>query len=357
MSVRPAGAGGSIHPDGAEFAELVDQARRLTQPVAGLPERLRDHLDGTGQIVEFEEVSGLPECAFVDGAVASEQTDALTWSAAVAVRQTPHRRDAVITAEAVAPISGDGERFRSALMAGCELRAAVDLPDVPAIVDGGLVTSLLSVAYEASLRDPDVAAACDRYLSGIEVVDVAAAFVERLLSGWVVALPKQDTAQGYAEQWQTELSDHDTATLTRMRDRHLAQAVLHPGEMLRPRRALEARRVEAKGDTARSRALDALLQQIRTAEQLHVAYFKPRGGVQRVVKIEYAETDPVEHPRARHLSALLASQCTSPRIMEPFGQHLVDHEAKQQVRTHLAAVSHALTRGLADDALTRHYRT
>lgn len=346
---------------------LVVEARRISRPFAGMPQALRRELNR--HISPFK--AGLilrvgPVCGWVDGAVASEQTDALVWTTAVGVATTLDG-DLVARTAAVIPVCSDSERLRGLLMAGCEIEAAVAALDAGCelvFVDGGLTTSLMSVTGEKFLTDPDAAAAADHFLTAHGLVRLAGRYVDGILDGRIVALPKQDTAQVFVEQWAASLaiaSPEMGEALGRMRDRPVIDSFLAPGEMLAPRPAtlrIEAAGVRSQPQSARLAEFDRHLARLRAAKGLAVAYFKPSGGAQRTIKFEFATT-PGHTPAstAARLAAFLDGQCGGPRVMEPFGQHMVDQVCKQSVRADMLALTATLTAALDDDTATRHYRS
>ena len=185
---------------------LLADARRLVEPVTGMAGRLRDLLDADGLVRGYPAPAApgaMPGCAFVDGAVAHEQTDALAWVAATGVRLVDGHQPVTLSATAVAPVSGDIERLRSALMAARELAAAT--AETPAadlvFMDGGLSTPLISVAQALLVRDLDVLAAVREHYRRTGIVDLVAAYVDLVAAGKVAALPKQDTATGFTGEW------------------------------------------------------------------------------------------------------------------------------------------------------------
>lgn len=350
--------------DQARWAQFADDVRRFAAPTGNLPTILRERLQAADLIRRYPtNPAGPKPGVFVDGAVAAEQTDALTIVAAVAAT-TLHDTDWVTATEGVVPVSGDGDRYRAILMASCELDAALHAHTATTghvFVDGGLGTTLLSVATTALIRDADVAAQTSRHLTDRGTLDTVDRYVNAVLGGRIVGLPKQDTAQTYvhqwADRWHTHLGDN-AQILRRLRDRPLIDLILQPGEILAPRPASELRRIDAptsREPDPHTAALTEHLGRLRDATTLQVAYFKPNAGAQRTIKIEYTNTPPGAF---LHLAATLDRDCDSPRILEPYGQHSVDQVCKTAVRRHLATVLDAVTRALADHPeAARHYRT
>ncbi|MDN5893870.1 MAG: hypothetical protein L0H93_07550 [Nocardioides sp.] len=348
-----------------ELGHLMETAQRLVEPVSGLSEILRTHLDDTGAVLDYT-TSRRPDAlsaACVDGAVADHQTDSLVWLSAVGVAQTDGRPEHAVAGTAVAPVSGDTDRLRAALMATCELSAATAWDDRMVFMDGGLATPLISVAQGLTVTDPDVADSVERHYRDAHLLDVVHTYLDRLLDGRIAALPKQDTATGYIGQFATalrgSLSDQQRRALQRMRDRPLVGTLMWPGEMLRPRPAAELARTEAKApeDNPATAALDDAYGRLRAATGVHVAYFKPTRLPTRVIKIEYLESDTTSFSDGLALAALLDAQTLGPRMKEPLMQHQVDQAAKRLVTANLSTITGTAARALEDQAATDHYRT
>lgn len=356
--------------DVADIEPLIDAAQRLMAPASAAEGMIREHVETNGAIVDLPEpldhdparVTG-PQFAAVDGAVADEQADALVWVTAVGVAQTEGRADHVATASAVAPVSSDTDRLRSALMASCELSAALACDDRTTCIDGGLATPLISIAQGLTVGDPDVAAAINRHYDKVAVVDVVDSYISRVIAGEVVALPKQDTATGYLDEWASALGDRlDTAaraSLARLRDRPVVTSLLQPGQMLRPRRAVELSRTESKSpDThAAAAGLAASYRRLGQANNVHVAYVKPRRLPTRVIKFEYLEDDPSTYSTGLAIASALDEQTLGPRMKEPLLQHQVDATAKRLVTSNLASILGLAGRALDDPSATVRYRT
>lgn len=346
------------------IAPLLDAAQRLVEPVSGMGERLRDHLEATDSILDFTTAPApTTPAACVDGAVADEQTDALVWVTAVGIAQTNGRPDHTVTASAVAPVSGDTERLRSALMATCELSAATAWDDRMVFMDGGLATPLISVAQGLTVSDPDVSTSIWRHYRDTDLATVVNTYLDRLLAGRIAALPKQDTATGYIDLWldalRRDLDHSQQQVLGRMRDRPLIGGLLRPGEMLAPRPAVELARTEVKAPEGHdlSAALDAAYTRLRKATGIHVTYFKPTRLPGRVIKVEYLERDPTGYADGRAIAAALDAQTLGPRMKEPLMQHQVDQVAKRTVTTNLSTITGMAARALDNPAATAHYRT
>lgn len=344
--------------------QLLDIAQRLVEPVSGLREHLQGHLEVTGSFLDFPSAPApdIP-AAFVDGAVADEQTDALVWVTAAGVAQTAGRGDHTETASTVAPVSGDTDRLRSALMATCELSAATAWDDRMVFMDGGLATPLISVAQGVTVGDPDVEASIAHRYREVDVVGVVNTYLDRLLDGQIVALPKQDTATGYVERFRAELrrdlTDAQRHALGRMRDRSLIGGVLQPGQMLRPRPAAELVRTDVKAPDGHegAAALSSAYARLRDATGVHVAYFKPTRLPTRVIKMEYLERDIAGFADGLTLAAALDAQTLGPRMKEPLMQHQVDVAAKRVVTANLSSITGTAARALDNPAATSHYRT
>lgn len=353
-------------------SDLIATAQRLIEPVRGLAGQMRDLLDANDEITSFPLSSTpgqTPRTAFIDGAVAHEQTDALMWVAATGARLTDEHAPVVESATAVAPVSGDTERLRSALMASCELVAATSTEGAAdrVVMDGGLATPLISLSQGLLVRDPDVERAIREHYTQIDLPDVVDRYVTLIEQGRVAALPKQDTATGYTTEW-ANAHRHDfehsdsAAALARMRDRPLAGAVLVPGEWLRPRHADELARTEIKAggtDTPDplAQALAPHYERLARTENLHVAYFKPRRLPDRVIKIEYREDDPATGATGAALSALIDGVTMGPRVKEPMPQYQVDAAAKKAVTSTLSEMLHLVAAELHDETTIARYRT
>lgn len=327
---------------------LVERALSLTEPAAHLSSYLRDQLGNEGMLHTLP-AGPRPDpgkAAYTDGAVAAEQTDALVWIAASGVAHGGPSGTIEHTAAAVAPVTGETERARSAIMATCELAAATDATRAGApivFMDGGLATPLVSVAMGMLAHDPDVHSAVEHHYATVDLACHVDRYVTDLLNGKIAALPKQDTARSYADIWGTRyratLSADQQAVLDRTRDRPLLNALLRPGEWITPRRATFTT-VEAKqpGPDGIPAALDAHYASLRQASDLYVTYVAPRRLPGHVIKLEYREAHPGDWTTAQRLLGHIDTATVGPRVREPLGQHLADDAAKRVVTGTLASL-------------------
>lgn len=355
--------------DQSTLAPIFERAQRLIEPVSGIAGRLRRHLAEAEAILDYttgdqDGATATLEPAFVDGAVADEQTDALVWVAAVAAAQTSGRVDHQEVVCDVAPVSGDTDRLRAALMATCELLAATTWDDRMTFMDGGLATPMISIAQGVSVRDYDVASSLAARYRDIGITDVVGTYLDRLQAGQVAALPKQDTAHGYIDLIANSLAEDLTATqqqaLNRMRDRPVIGGLLNAGEMIRPRPAVELARTQMKPaaeDRPLPYGLDAAYRRLQETAGIHVAYFKPTRLASRVIKMEYLEHDTTGYTTGKTLARILDAQTVGPRMKEPLGQHRVDEAAKRLVTANLSTITSMAARLMNDPAATAHYRT
>lgn len=352
--------------DPGEWDTLIDAARQLLEPVEGLPERLRNHLVANNTVARFagESTAAPSRIAYVDGALATEQTDALVWVAAVGAT---HADTDLPTHEvaSVLPVSGDTDRATSALMATCELQACIsavrDGCDL-VVMDGGIATPLVSVVAGLMAANKHVrATVTDRY-DAIDLTTVISDYVAAVLEGRVCALPKQDTAAVYTASWAQQFAQHlpDGAAdvLSMLRDRPLLTQILAPGEWVRPRPA-NLTTLEAKTKTSTgviTLPIDVSYERLRDATTLHATYFAPQRLPGRIVKVEYAEGEPGAWDTAQALIGLFDSATMGPRVREPLGQHLVDAAAKRAVTALMGEMLGRASRALGQGSVDR-YRT
>lgn len=359
-------------PDAAASAEsvdypaLLDRAHLIADPTGHAVEAIREHVRDLIRTVPDPDPAAV-SLACVDGAVASEQTDSLMWTCAAGVRQAPRLGDRIVQAATVTPVGAETERVRGALMASCEMRAALSTieadPERVVFMDGGISTPLVSIAQGLSLSADGVADAVHEHYARIGLGTLVRDYVDAVLAGQIAALPKQDTSSGYTGSWAHTLTDRvgerAAHSLENLRDRPVLSQLLAPGEWITPRPALEAARIEAKmltRDGLRPAKVDADYARIRDNTSLYVTYFKPRRLPDRVIKVEYREHDTASWARARQLLAVLDAATLGPRIKEPLFQHEVDTAAKRAVTSLLSEVMQVATSNL-DPALTSHYRT
>lgn len=281
----------------------------------------------------------------VDGAVASEQTDALAWIAAVATDSTSKvmRRKTMVV-----PVSSAMDQVRSAVMALCEMSAAVELYDygIDAWMDGGLVTPLLSVATAVRSADQQTANALCDLMDAVDAAAIIDGYIDHATQGAVSALPKQDTASSFCLTWSgaESLDEQTRQWLPRRRDRMIAAAVLEPGQFLAPRRGMEALRVAAKPPqsghrraTAWARILEDLMADWRELVHPWVTYAVPAGSTMgRAVKVELTAKATASDSEVLELAGLRAGQACAglagSRVIEPYQQYVVDDLAKTEVR-------------------------
>lgn len=278
----------------------------------------------------------------IDGAVASTQTDVLVWTAAVAGNSG---NDDIISYQLVSGVSSATDRLRSAAMALCEMRMALQAAESAGEVwmDGSLTTPLLSVSTAISGANEAIADTLANLLERTSSMKTIESYIELAKSGNLRALPKQDTATGFAEDW-SELPILATSTQNWVAERNdhvLARGVLKPGEYLLARRAREALRVKIRTTedmppVARewADALDPLLRAWRTSVSAHVTYAMPHVGTGRPVKIEYTTSNGEDaHNVARSVVETACSHIAGVQVVEPLPQFLVDATVKKQVTT------------------------
>lgn len=355
--------------DRADVDATVGAARVLigSEDASSARAEVRSMLEHADVFLPAGETVGTSRC--VDGAVAVEQAESLAWIAAVAA---DNRKHIVRPKTAVVPVSSAVEHVSSATMALCELSVALDVCDQDGRVwlDGGLVTSLLSIS--AALHVPDAItrhAFCD-LLDAVGADSIVDDFVDYAATGALVALPKQDTATSYCTTWASEdgIGDNTQRWLSRQRDRAVAGSIMPRGTFLAPRFGVEARRLEVKPlGTADARAeawistLDAAAAAWREHVRPYVAYLAPaKGPAGRAVKIEctVADGDDPTAVVAAHAAEINAAIKGS-RIIEPYQQHLVDQAVKREVPGVLSELVGAARQALSDahPEAVRHYRS
>jgi len=277
----------------------------------------------------------------VDGGVAHEQTDSLTWIAAVGVSSDG---TAQAPATMVLPVTASAERSRSMLMALCEVATALTVLDRQGEVwlDGSLATPLISIATGLLVSDPQTASLVSDVLTETNADVLIGDYVQYATQGQVRAMPKQDTASGYCHAWADQIGGETGQWLTEQRDRLVATSLLGPGQWLMPRPAAEALRVHAKTATdapASVRAWSGMLEELlgywRDEVDAHVTYFVPAHADTRAVKIEYTtaadSTDDAAVDLAGQLCARASAEMVGPRIREPLAQYQADALAKREV--------------------------
>lgn len=347
-----------------DYDALLGRAKRLADPTLEIVSELRPLVASSVRDFPAPGTTSVSTCGCVDGAVASEQTDALTWTVAVGVRQYPGIPDELVHAATVTPVGAETERVRGALMASCEVAAALSTPDGHVtFMDGGLSTPLVSIAQGLAVTAPEAASAIHEHFTRISLDDVVGGYVDAVLAGKIAALPKQDTSSGYANLWATqhlsELGEPAAAVLAGARDRPVLSALLQPGQWITPRPATELARIEAKmttRDGVKPAKVDRHYARIREQHDLFVTYFKPTRLPDRVIKVEFHTSDTRAWKHAEQLVSMLDAQTIGPRIKEPIMQHQVDSTAKQRVASQLTQVMGAATAELTASS-TQHYRT
>lgn len=305
----------------------------------------------------------------VDGAVAHDQADALTWIAAVGVSSD---RAATVPATMVLPVTTGIDRTRSMLMALCEMAAALEVLDQHGEVwlDGSLATPLISVGTGLLVADESASRLVSDTLTQCNADVLIGDFVHYATLGRIRAMPKQDTASGFCELWAAALDGPAADWLAGQRDRTTVGGLLRPGEYLLPRPAHEALQVTAKvgqesPDAMRSWAamLNELLDHWRSEVDAYVTYMIPAVAGDRAVKIEYtmpAEASPdAVAETAGALAARASSTMVGARIREPLPQHVADTLAKREVTVlidQLTGAASSKFRARFPSAVT-HYRT
>ena len=319
---------------------VIDDALKLlgrTDPNAR--ENLTTALTAQGLIKTHRALSPQP-LVCVDGAVASTQTDVLLWTAATAANSD---NDHSIIHQGVAPIGPSTDRLRSAMMALCEMEMALYASKSAETVwmDGGLSTPLISVSTALSGTDLSAFPALDALLERTNAPKIIHHYTELAQSGRLRALPKQDTATGYAEKWKQlpGLDDSTQLWVGDRADRALAYSVLTPGQFLAPRRAVEAQRVKIRtndqaGDAVRQwvEKLNPQFEKWRNHVHAYVTYGMPESGPGRPVKVEFTiRQDEDANDAAQASVEVAASHISGAQIVEPLPQFLVDSTAKRQV--------------------------
>lgn len=280
----------------------------------------------------------------IDGAVASTQTDVLVWTAAVAGNS---ETDDTISHQLVTSINPSIERLRSAAMAICEMKMALNASQSAASVwmDGSLSTPLLSVSTAISGANEAISGTVAELLERTEALKTISDYVELACAGRLRALPKQDTAQGFSEHWRDipTLAIATSQWVEERSDHVLARNVLQPGQHLAARRAREALRVKIRTSedmpTATKQwadALDPVFRAWRTGVAAYVTYAMPDVGTGRPVKIEFTTTGSETISEvAQSVVEAACSHIAGVQVVEPLPQFLVDAAVKKHVTTEM----------------------
>lgn len=280
----------------------------------------------------------------IDGAVASTQTDVLVWTAAVAGNSDA---DNSITHQLVTSINPSTERLRSAAMAICEMKMALQVAESVESVwmDGSLSTPLLSVSTAISGANEAIADTVTELLERTDALKTIADYVELACAGRLRALPKQDTAQGFSEDWRELpiLADATSRWIGERNDHVLARSVLTPGEHLAARRAREALRVKIRtsedmpaGTKTWADALNPVFRAWRTGVAAYVTYAMPNVGTGRPVKVEFTTSGlDITAEVTKNVVETACSHIAGVQVVEPLPQYLVDATVKKQVTTEM----------------------
>ncbi len=309
----------------------------------------------------------------VDGAVASEQTELLTWIAAVASPSNPGAdNESLVQLAAAVPITPDADRVRGAIMALSELHCALNTIQNHSRVwmDGGLITPLLSLTAGIHTHDPHAATVITETLQRSDAATLIAEYVAAAARGQVVALAKQDTATIYTGQvWpqQSGIGTELEEWLRGRRDRAIAASILQPGQYLAPRIATDA--LEPRAKTPRNvtddvRAWAAVLDELSAAWRddvdARVTYVVPRDLPDKALKIEFTvgpnqSSDDVTRERVTEAAA----DTLGPRTREPYAQYIADEVCKREVTSLLDEVMEAAQRefGQRCPKAVQRYRT
>ncbi|MFC0313581.1 hypothetical protein ACFQNE_03045 [Gordonia phosphorivorans] len=313
---------------------LGGSARRGTVLAA-----VNDLLGAQSSIREVRATAGsVDPLLCVDGAVISAQSDVVTW---ISVAATNSDRSFTRLYTAVTPVGSHVDAVKAALMAAAELQAAVRTAGEVGEVwmDGSLATPLIALATSLPAVPVEAAAEFAVSLDDLEVVDSVAAYVRLAEQGRLRALPKQDTARAFVDQWAEQLDESAGRWLTMQRDRAVLGAVLQAGTCVMARTAPEVAAVEVS--PAKSARLQSVQEQLAAAmgpwrhTSPHVAYVMPKH-LDRPIKYEWTMPADSEEGAVAEVGVELAGRldplCRGPRMLEPLPQYVVDRHAKESVR-------------------------
>lgn len=363
----------------AQAPDLARRAEANFAPLVAARDTLRARLLDDGAILPVPEqpVTPVASMCAIDGSRVTEKMYAADLVVAVAVTANARSaREALPTssstwADIVRHVDGT-DRLCEAAMGCQEVMLAASAPHQVRILDGSFVTPIIAMREGLYVKNPDIRdRVADRLLSDW---DAPAALAEVFFPsrGTVIAVPKSDSANRYADQYATTYG----LTLP-VSDRFLAAQVLAPGEMLAPRRLVELANSEVRDPDGSAKVHNAAAVLRASVEQANAAardgnafttYFKPHGaaGAGTVLRFEYLITgdpDPAAPAHAQKRAAILNAETPAPHMLEPFAQWAVDKQAKL-ISSGTNALRAALIKNLAPaqaDAyatfLAQNYRT
>lgn len=355
--------------------DLIAHARTLLEPHDALRADVARLAADQGWALALPTGSTARVAGWVDGALAREQTDVMTWASAVGACSPGEGFQSVapapVTAGFVAPVGRQVDPAANAVMAACEIGVTAALlaatTEGLVFIDGGLITSTLSVWAGLLLEDGPTLSLLLAVLEDLGVPAALERVVDGILAERVVALPKQDTAKGYAATWSSlwadDLGPSRAVLLAAQRDRPLVSALLAPGQWLWPRPAVEITHTRMNTDDA-GRPAAALAHAVATqfdriveaahAGLLHAAYVAPTHLPGRVVKVECAAAAA---PHVAQVAAVVDAHTRGPVIREPFGQYEVDQVCKRLVTSGMSTLLGQARTSLGEGPATARYRT
>lgn len=318
------------------FDHALNQAAHLlgtTDPTA--QGTIRHHLTENNLLRTFPKKQPQP-LAFVDGALAREQTDTVVWI--VATANTTGMENPVIVS-AAASVSANHERVASALMALCEMKQAARGAQASQDVwmDGGLATPLISLSTALTDANPATSRALLPLLETLDAETIVSHYVDLAAENRLRALPKQDTARAFSTQWSQlpNLTPPQQEWARTRSDRTLSRLLLQAGEVLAPRNATETLSVQIKSPTLIPEANQHWIERLtphfhrwRNDTQPWVTYMKPTRGIGRSIKIEFCSSSD-ETSCAHDVASMVNPHIEGAQIIEPLPQYLVDCSVKQ----------------------------
>lgn len=364
-----------------DAGRMAADTTALLEPLYRQRDRLRARLQAEKQIITVPPHDDQLTLGAVDGGSVVDQlyaADRLVVCALVAEGMHTIRTGEIhhsVWTQVLAHQT-DLDRLASAVMTCLELSLLRGIGYQVRIFDGSHQTPVIALNSALSSANPRVRAMTAQIVEETGAVGALRLLCHDAEGARIVALPKADSSTEFRDKYKREYA-FDLPPVT---DRVLATEVLERGEMLKPRKPENWRRLHIfsrhrTGEDAEqepdprvtehvrqvAEKLDAAIEPLRHCGEegrgVGITYLKPHS-TDTCIKVEYKASAGIGH--GTWLAGVLSAEVPGPHMQEPYAQFVADLWAKN-ISTAAEALAAATLHKMSDQRwqpyLALGYRT